>query len=301
MNVESFDQTPLLELRTKAGAVYLCPSRWQRTRLQWTFRHFHTLPTQLLSRHDQRMIEKLRASGVVTLSRPVSSDAILGVVEMADVHAYAPASSDRGGWSSGWGQLSAAAAAAIVVVGVIFATRSIVHKVPALPVALAASQNQAIQIPPATSGLPTEDPTSAPVVAEAVAPAPQPAMKPLIAGSSSVLRKPKLPATSLAPVTLERRWVSELPPGHFARPVVTPGAPAGEVQLNALIAPDGSVQQVTVLSGNHTLAEAGIRAVRQWHYAPYGVQGAPTEEETQIKMSFFGPEAVSISSVPVQP
>jgi hypothetical protein len=51
---------------------------------------------------------------------------------------------------------------------------------------------------------------------------------------------------------------------------------------------------VTVLSGSPKLAEAGMRAVRQWHYSPYLVTGQPVEVETQIKMSFFGPDAVSI-------
>ena len=51
----------LLELHTGAGVVYVCPSRWQRIRLQWAFRHFHVLPLQVLSRSDQRLIEKLIA------------------------------------------------------------------------------------------------------------------------------------------------------------------------------------------------------------------------------------------------
>ena len=51
------------------------------------------------------------------------------------------------------------------------------------------------------------------------------------------------------------------------------------------------------MSGSPGLAEAGVRAVRQWRYSPYLVQGSPVEVETQIKMSFFGPDAVSIASV----
>jgi hypothetical protein len=47
----------LLELHTGAAVVYVCPSRWQRIRLQWAFRHFHELPLQVLSRRDQRLIE----------------------------------------------------------------------------------------------------------------------------------------------------------------------------------------------------------------------------------------------------
>jgi hypothetical protein len=71
----------LLELRTEAGAVYVCPSRWQRIRLQWAFRHFHVLPLQVLSRRDQRLIEKLSQSAVVTPASPVASTTVIGVVE----------------------------------------------------------------------------------------------------------------------------------------------------------------------------------------------------------------------------
>ena len=67
--------------------------------------------------------------------------------------------------------------------------------------------------------------------------------------------------------------------------------------MKALIGADGSVKEVTVLSGNPKLAAAAMRAVRQWHYTPYQVLGKPTEVETQIKMNFFGEDAVSIASV----
>src|SRR6202012_4340958 len=91
--------------------------------------------------------------------------------------------------------------------------------------------------------------------------------------------------------------VSELPQGHFAHPVVSQPNLVGELQLKALIGPDGLVKQVTVLSGNPKLAEAGLRAVPQWHYAPYEGLGSPVEVETHIKMNFFGEDAVSVASV----
>ena len=62
----------LLELHTGAAVVYVCPSRWQRIRLQWVFRHFHELPLQVLSRRNQRLIEKLFQSAVVTPASPVA-------------------------------------------------------------------------------------------------------------------------------------------------------------------------------------------------------------------------------------
>jgi TonB family protein len=97
---------------------------------------------------------------------------------------------------------------------------------------------------------------------------------------------------------VERRFVSELPQGHFAHPVVSEPNLVGELQLRALIAADGSVKEVSVLSGNAKLAEAAIRAVRQWHYNPDQLAGSPAEVETQIKMNSFGQDAVSIASVP---
>jgi outer membrane biosynthesis protein TonB len=106
-----------------------------------------------------------------------------------------------------------------------------------------------------------------------------------------------IPAPAAPSAASAWRFVAELPPGYFAHPVVSDRNLVGELQLKALIGADGSVKEVTVLSGSRKLAQAGMRAVRQWHYSPYLVQGSPVEVETQIKMSFFGPDAVSIASV----
>jgi hypothetical protein len=111
-----------------------------------------------------------------------------------------------------------------------------------------------------------------------------------------VEQAPITPASTAVPLL-----VSELPQGHFAHPVVSEPNLVGELQLKALIGADGLVKQVTVLSGNPKLAEVGMRAVRQWHYAPYQVLGSPVEVETQIKMSFFGEDAVSVASVATGP
>jgi hypothetical protein len=92
--------------------------------------------------------------------------------------------------------------------------------------------------------------------------------------------------------------MSELPQGPFVKPVVSDPALVGDLQLRALIGPDGSVRDVTVVSGKPKLAEAGVRAVRRWHYSQYQAMGRQAEAETLIKMSFFGPDAVSISSLP---
>ena len=73
----------LLELRTESGVLYVCPSRWERVRLRWAFRHFYVLPPQVLSRRNQLLIEKLAQTALVTPPLPVARETIFGVVERA--------------------------------------------------------------------------------------------------------------------------------------------------------------------------------------------------------------------------
>jgi Gram-negative bacterial TonB protein C-terminal len=70
-----------LELRTEAGAVYLRPSRWQRLRLRWVFRHFRVLSPQVLSRRDRSLIGKLSRSAQITPVIPLPESTVFGVVE----------------------------------------------------------------------------------------------------------------------------------------------------------------------------------------------------------------------------
>ena len=104
------------------------------------------------------------------------------------------------------------------------------------------------------------------------------------------------PDTATASGTPVRLHVSELPQRHVIYPVASNPNLVGSVDLRAVIGADGTVKGVTVLSGNPKLAEAGIRAVRQWRYSPHEVLGRPVEVETNIKISFLGEDAVSISS-----
>jgi protein TonB len=60
----------------------------------------------------------------------------------------------------------------------------------------------------------------------------------------------------------------------------------GEVRLHAIIAKDGSIQSLNVISGHPTLAAAALAAVRQWRYQPYKLNGEPVEVETFITVNF---------------
>jgi len=64
----------------------------------------------------------------------------------------------------------------------------------------------------------------------------------------------------------------------------------GAVVLDVHIGQDGSVQEVTLLSGPALLAQAATQAVRQWRFKPRQVSGHPTEMQTRITLNFRLPQ-----------
>lgn len=61
----------------------------------------------------------------------------------------------------------------------------------------------------------------------------------------------------------------------------------GTVYLRAIIATDGTVRQLEVISGNPILANPALEAVRQWRYQPTRLNGEPVEVETLITVNFI--------------
>jgi periplasmic protein TonB len=62
---------------------------------------------------------------------------------------------------------------------------------------------------------------------------------------------------------------------------------SGTVGLRAVIATDGSVRQVDVISGNALLVQPALAAVREWRYKPTRLNGEPVEVETFITVNFI--------------
>jgi TonB family protein len=60
----------------------------------------------------------------------------------------------------------------------------------------------------------------------------------------------------------------------------------GAVVLHAIIGTDGTVQELTVISGPPELQASAIEAVKQWVYKPYLLNGDPKEVETTITVNF---------------
>ena len=61
---------------------------------------------------------------------------------------------------------------------------------------------------------------------------------------------------------------------------------SGTVRLHAVIAKDGSVVQLEVVSGHPLLVQAALDAVRQWRYQATTLNGDPVEVDTIIEVVF---------------
>ncbi len=60
----------------------------------------------------------------------------------------------------------------------------------------------------------------------------------------------------------------------------------GSVLMQALIAPDGVVEDLRVLSGASILVPAAREAVRQWRFKPYVQNGKPVETQARVTVNF---------------
>jgi protein TonB len=61
---------------------------------------------------------------------------------------------------------------------------------------------------------------------------------------------------------------------------------SGTVRLHAIIAKNGTVEQLEVISGHPLLVQAALDAVRQWKYQPTTLNGDAVEVDTTIDVIF---------------
>jgi TonB family protein len=60
----------------------------------------------------------------------------------------------------------------------------------------------------------------------------------------------------------------------------------GAVKLHAVLAKDGSVRQMDVVSGDPALVQAALDAVKQWRYQPTFLSGQAVEVDTEVGVVF---------------
>jgi protein TonB len=61
----------------------------------------------------------------------------------------------------------------------------------------------------------------------------------------------------------------------------------GTVRFTAIIGRDGSIQNLTLISGHPLLNQAAADAVRRWRYRPTILNGEPVEVVTEIEVHFI--------------
>jgi TonB family protein len=92
--------------------------------------------------------------------------------------------------------------------------------------------------------------------------------------------------------TAKQLLVNEVPPSYPGQ-ALRAGL-QGAVVLQALIARDGSVRDVTLVRGSFVFARAAVEAVKQWQYKPYLFNGQAVEVQTLVTVNFRLPASSSI-------
>ncbi len=87
-------------------------------------------------------------------------------------------------------------------------------------------------------------------------------------------------STGVQEAKLSRRIIPVYPP------IAKQARIQGVVQLEAIIAQDGSIQNLRVVSGHPLLAQAALNAVSQWHYEPTLLNNEPVEVVTIVNVVF---------------
>jgi len=60
----------------------------------------------------------------------------------------------------------------------------------------------------------------------------------------------------------------------------------GEVVMQAIVSPEGTIEDVRVIKGHRLLRGAATNAVRTWRYRPYMIGGRPVEVATTVSVDF---------------
>lgn len=77
---------------------------------------------------------------------------------------------------------------------------------------------------------------------------------------------------------------------HRVEPVYPQDAKIkGTVVLHVIIATDGTMKEIQVVSGHPLLFQAALDAVKQWRYKPTLLNGEPVEVDSQIEIEFSPP------------
>lgn len=60
----------------------------------------------------------------------------------------------------------------------------------------------------------------------------------------------------------------------------------GDVHLEAIVAADGTVEDVRILTGNAVLTKPAVEAVRKWRFQPFEAAGKPARAIVSLSFEF---------------
>ncbi len=115
----------------------------------------------------------------------------------------------------------------------------------------------------------------------------------MVASAPTAVLGAPVGSPKLAPPPPPRPVSKGVEPGRLLRKV-NPSYPiqareariAGEVVLDITIQKNGKVGKVSVVSGHPLLAQAAARAVKDWLYQPFRLNGQPIDAQTQVVVKF---------------
>ena len=160
----------------------------------------------------------------------------------------------------------------------IFAPRAILNRIPFEPEALEPAEFDPLVPDAGTLGgtavnsgpsvIPLQPPAVRPQVVEGAKPVVTPVQVPVVVTSEIQAAK------------IIKRVIPQYPP------IAKQTRLQGTVRLTGIIAKDGTIQQLQLISGHPLLAPAAMEAVRQWVYRPTVLNGQPVEVIAPIDVTF---------------
>jgi protein TonB len=108
---------------------------------------------------------------------------------------------------------------------------------------------------------------------------------PLSGNSGPVPLRPRSqPPTRISEPLIQAAIVNRVEPRYPA--LARQMRRSGHVELHAIIATDGSIQSLAVISGDPLFYASALDAVRQWRYRPTILNGLPVEVDTTISVTY---------------
>jgi len=135
-----------------------------------------------------------------------------------------------------------------------------------------------------TDEAPPAFPYAGPYVGQGPATVPNGVFRAIGTGPSPIPRRPETAHPPRISVMMEGSLLRRVEPQY--PPIAKTAGVQGAVVLAAIISREGTIEQLQVVSGHPLLVQAALRAVREWRYRPYVLNGTPVEVDTQITVNF---------------